>query len=49
MLISYSPFTKRTPWAESGPVFVHAETCPGYPDADTLPDDLRTGPRVLKT
>jgi hypothetical protein len=49
MLISYSPFTERSPWAETGPVFVHAETCPGYQDADALPDDLRTGPRVLKT
>jgi Protein of unknown function (DUF1203) len=49
MLISYSPFTERSPWAETGPVYVHAETCGGYQDADALPADLRTGPRVLKT
>jgi hypothetical protein len=49
MLISYSPFTVRSPWAETGPVFVHAGRCPGYRETDALPDDLRTGPRLLKT
>jgi hypothetical protein len=47
-LISYSPFTVASPWAEVGPVYVHAESCAGYLAAD-LPPELRTGPRILRT
>jgi hypothetical protein len=49
LLISYSPFTGRSPWAETGPVFVHGERCQGYRASGELPDALRTGPRVLRT
>jgi hypothetical protein len=49
LLISYSPFTARSPWAEAGPVFVHARRCAGYPTPRSLPDAFRTGPRVLRT
>ena len=48
LLISYSPFTVVSPWAETGPVFVHAVRCPGYRTCDELPGALRTGPRVLR-
>jgi hypothetical protein len=48
-LISYAPFATRSPWTEVGPVFVHADECAGYPATDALPDELRTGPRVLRT
>jgi hypothetical protein len=48
LLISYSPFTVASPWAETGPVFVHAEPCPGYRTTDELPGALRRGPRVLR-
>jgi hypothetical protein len=48
-VISYAPFTERSPWTEVGPVFVHSEECVGYPISDRLPDGLRTGPRVLRT
>lgn len=47
-LIAYAPFRVASPWAEVGPVYVHACECAGYvPDAG-LPDALRTGPRVLR-
>ncbi len=29
-LITYSPWTTPSPWAESGPVFVHADACSGW-------------------
>lgn len=29
-LISYAPFTDRSPWREVGPVYVHADPCEGY-------------------
>ena len=48
-LISYSPFTVRSPWAEVGPVFIHAEACEGHPSAGELPGELRSGPRILRT
>jgi hypothetical protein len=48
VLISYTPLRSRSPWAETGPVFVHAGTCDGYPSDAGLPEQLRTGPRVLR-
>lgn len=47
-LISYSPFTERSPWAEVGPVYVHADACEGYASGE-LPPELRTGPRILRS
>ncbi len=47
-LISYSPFTQLSPWAEVGPVYVHADACEGYV-GDELPPELRTGPRILRS
>ena len=45
-LISYSP-EGRGVWREVGPVYVHADACPG-PTSTSLPKELRTGPRVLR-
>lgn len=47
-LISFSPFTTTSVWSETGPVFIHAETCGGYDTNSGLPASLRTGPRVLR-
>lgn len=47
-LISYSPFTQTSPWAEVGPVYVHADACEGY-TSTALPPELRTGPRILRS
>ena len=49
MLISYAPFDHPSVWTEVGPVYVHATPCEGYTPTGTLPDQLRTGPRVLRT
>jgi hypothetical protein len=46
MLISYSPEGHGV-WREVGPVYVHADPCPG-PTYTSLPEQLRTGPRVLR-
>ena len=45
-LISYSPEGHGV-WREVGPVYVHADTCLG-PTSTSLPEQLRTGPRVLR-
>jgi hypothetical protein len=47
-LISFAPFTETSVWREVGPVYVHAECCEGYAER-WLPDELRRGPRVLRT
>jgi hypothetical protein len=48
-LIAYSPFPTSSPWAETGPVYVHPATCPGYGTPEALPPAFRTGPRILRT
>ena len=47
-VISYAPISIKSPWAEAGPVFIHAEPCDG-PATPDLPADMRTGPRVLRS
>ncbi|HEY3530757.1 MAG TPA: DUF1203 domain-containing protein [Nocardioides sp.] len=47
-LVSFAPFEEASVWREVGPVYVHAERCEGYADRG-LPDELRRGPRVLRT
>ena len=36
-------------WTEVGPVYIHAARCEGYTPTGRLPDQLATGPRVLRT
>jgi hypothetical protein len=48
-LISYAPFDHPSVWTEVGPVYVHALPCAGPAATGTLPDQLRMGPRVLRT
>jgi hypothetical protein len=48
-LISYAPFEQPSVWREVGPVYVHATRCKGYTPTGRLPDQLATGPRVLRT
>jgi len=40
LLIAYTPPGVTGPYAERGPVFVHAAPCPGYPDVDRYPAAL---------
>jgi hypothetical protein len=48
-LISYAPFEHPSVWTEVGPVYVHALPCAGPAVSGELPDQLRNGPRVLRT
>ena len=48
-LISYAPFEHPSVWREVGPVYIHAARCEGYTPTDRLPEQLATGPRVLRT
>jgi hypothetical protein len=48
-LISYAPFENPSVWREVGPVYIHAARCEGYTPTGRLPEQLATGPRVLRT
>lgn len=48
-LISYAPFDHPSIWTEVGPVYIHAARCEGYVATGSLPKQLATGPRVLRT
>jgi Protein of unknown function (DUF1203) len=47
-LIAYRPFETAGPYAETGPVFVHAEKCEGYPTPERYPDDFRGWQQVFR-
>jgi hypothetical protein len=48
-LISHAPFEHLSVWREVGPVYIHAVRCQGYTPTGRLPEQLATGPRVLRT
>jgi hypothetical protein len=48
-LISYAPFERPSVWREVGPVYIHAARCEGFTPTGRLPEQLATGPRVLRT
>ena len=48
-LISYAPLEHPSVWREVGPVYIHAAPCGGYTPTGRLPEQLATGPRVLRT
>ncbi len=48
-LISYAPFAHPSVWREVGPVYIHAAQCEGPTQTGRLPEQLATGPCVLRT
>jgi hypothetical protein len=46
--IGYNPFPWSGPYAESGPVFIHAEECPGYHDLDRYPEGFRHRQQIFR-
>ena len=46
-LIAYRPFTRRGPYAETGPVFIHAEACAGYTSTGSYPPGYRDWPTMV--
>ena len=37
LIFAYSPFPQPQPYAEIGPIFLHAEPCERYPETDQIP------------
>jgi hypothetical protein len=48
VLIAYRPFEASGPYAETGPVFVHAEKCAGYGRPQRYPEDFRGWQQVFR-
>ncbi|HBF30645.1 DUF1203 domain-containing protein [Rhizobium sp.] len=40
LTLAYRPFPTLQPYAETGPIFIHAEECTAYDKGDTLPPML---------
>ena len=37
LILAHRPFPKAQPYAEQGPIFLHAEACPRHPDSEEVP------------
>jgi len=37
LILAYRPFPRPQPYAEIGPIFLHAEPCARYPETDRIP------------
>jgi hypothetical protein len=50
LVLAYRPFPAPQPYAEIGPVFIHADECPAYAPAEGLPERERRGKsgRILR-
>jgi hypothetical protein len=46
-LIAYRPFSRPGPYAEAGPVFVHASVCAGYGESGAYPAGYRDWPAMV--
>ena len=47
LILGYRPFPEPQPYAELGPIFLHAEPCERYPETDEVPPMLLAGSRWL--
>ena len=47
LILAYRPFPAAQPYAELGPIFLHAEPCERHPDSTELPEMFRDWKSVL--
>ncbi len=47
LILSYRPFPAAQPYAEQGPIFLHAKACEAYPTVRRLPEMVRNWEAVL--
>ncbi|HMB76557.1 MAG TPA: DUF1203 domain-containing protein, partial [Kiloniellaceae bacterium] len=49
LILAYRPFAAAQPYAEVGPIFLHAEPCEAYGDRERLPAMFANGePRIVR-
>lgn len=49
LLAAYRPFPALQPYAETGPIFIHAEPCPRYTASEILPPMLDSADYILRS
>ncbi|SFT89905.1 DUF1203 domain-containing protein [Mesorhizobium sp. YR577] len=47
LILAYRPFPAPQPYAETGPIFLHAEECERAPETDTIPSMFRATPDYI--
>ena len=47
LVLAYRPFPSLQPYAETGPIFLHAEPCERAADSDGLPEILHGSPDYI--
>ena len=47
LVLAYRPFPGLQPYAETGPVFIHAEICERAEETDILPEMIRATPDYI--
>ncbi len=47
LILAYRPFPALQPYAETGPIFLHADPCPRYEATEILPPVLTTSPDFI--
>lgn len=47
LILAYRPFPDVQPYAELGPIFLHAEACQRYPESDQVPPVVVRSQRML--
>ncbi|NTF07143.1 DUF1203 domain-containing protein [Agrobacterium rubi] len=48
LLLAYRPFPNLQPFAETGPIFIHAEPCGGYTAQEILPPMLESPDYIVR-
>ncbi|MER8788211.1 DUF1203 domain-containing protein [Mesorhizobium sp. M0983] len=48
LVLAYRPFSELQPYAETGPIFLHAEECERAAEGETLPDMLESGEYIVR-
>lgn len=48
LTLAYRPFPTLQPYAETGPIFLHAERCPRYAASDMLPPMLASPDYIVR-
>jgi hypothetical protein len=47
LVLAYRPFPEDQPYAETGPIFLHAEPCPCFEDVGSVPENLTERPEFV--
>lgn len=48
LIVAYRPFPELQPYAETGPIFLHAEECERAMEADALPEMLASSDYIVR-